>query len=614
MLQIRKIMLRGPGKADAFVEFNSGANVLAGESDTGKSYLLSCLNFILGSDALDYLKEGTPYTQLLVEFKNSQNEPLTFSRLRDDSHLTVHRTPISAISGDGEIVTAVRKGKSKRADVTSVLFPFCGIPEAKVRRNAEGDTQRLTVRTLAPLFLIDEVSIIDKSSPVTGKRSYDETARKRTLSFILSGKDDAGVTAAKKNDVVKASLKAKIEVLTELLLPLETRFSTPRVVALSEETDTIESAIQNISKEIGGIAIVEAGIQQKTQETTKNSLKAHSQLIGIGELLSRYRLLDELYESDLHRLDFISEGSFYLSALQDVVCPVCDQVIPSFGHSHDQDNDLDSVRNSALAEAAKIQAHRSDLVEAISDLERRKFQAGQDKERLDGELQSLQAELSNKIVPQLKTLAIRHQSLIQRRSELDIERSDRERLAALLKRRNEIQESLDSTGEPARKWDTLPPDALRKFCEEIESILEEWSWKGKRRVEFDEKTFDIVIDGQPRQSHGKGVRAVLYAAFAIGLLRFCAANKTPHPGLVVIDSPLTAYKKKKAASVSGSDDGVDPGVEAAFWKSLAKTPSDIQVIVLENKEPPEDIAEVIHYEWFAGSGALAGERAGLIPK
>ncbi|MDR9749807.1 hypothetical protein, partial [Paenibacillus taichungensis] len=62
MLQIRKIMLRGPGKADAFVEFNNGANVLAGESDTGKSYLLSCLNFILGSDALDYLKEGTPYT------------------------------------------------------------------------------------------------------------------------------------------------------------------------------------------------------------------------------------------------------------------------------------------------------------------------------------------------------------------------------------------------------------------------------------------------------------------------------------------------------------------------------------------------------------------------
>ena len=38
---------------------------------------------------------------------------------------------------------------------------------------------------------------------------------------------------------------------------------------------------------------------------------------------------------------------------------------------------------------------------------------------------------------------------------------------------------------------------------------------------FNEKEYDIIVDGQPRQSHGKGVRAILYSAFIIGLLKYC---------------------------------------------------------------------------------------------
>lgn len=63
----------------------------------------------------------------------------------------------------------MRKGTSKGPDVTSILFPFAGIKEAKLRKNARGETQRFSIRTLAPIFLVDEVSIIDEYSPVTGR-------------------------------------------------------------------------------------------------------------------------------------------------------------------------------------------------------------------------------------------------------------------------------------------------------------------------------------------------------------------------------------------------------------------------------------------------------------
>ena len=55
--------MRGNSVQDAYVDFYKGANILAGESDTGKSYLVSCLDYILGAEKLKKkLKEATDYT------------------------------------------------------------------------------------------------------------------------------------------------------------------------------------------------------------------------------------------------------------------------------------------------------------------------------------------------------------------------------------------------------------------------------------------------------------------------------------------------------------------------------------------------------------------------
>ena len=76
----------------------------------------------------------------------------------------------------------------------------------------------------------------------------------------------------------------------------------------------------------------------------------------------------------------------------------------------------------------------------------------------------------------------------------------------------------------------------------------------------------------------------------------------------MIDSPLTTYKKGQPREAS-----IDPGVEAAFWQSLAVLTPDFQIVVLDNKEPPANVVSTIKYERFAGPEAKAGERAGFIP-
>ena len=201
--------------------------------------------------------------------------------------------------------------------------------------------------------------------------------------------------------------------------------------------------------------------------------------------------------------------------------------------------------------------------------------------------------------------------LVGRRVELEATRSDEMQASGLRGLKESIESATIARDPSTSGWEPLPSNSLRKFCAEVEAVLKEWKWEGQGRVEFDETEYDIKVDGQRRQSHGKGVRAVLHSAFVIGLLRYCQLNGRPHPGTVVIDSPLTSYKKGKAGS--SGDGPVTAGMEAAFWQSLRKIRTGAQIIVIENKEPPADVAQAVHYEWFGGKNAQPGERRGFIP-
>ena len=47
----------------------------------------------------------------------------------------------------------------------------------------------------------------------------------------------------------------------------------------------------------------------------------------------------------------------------------------------------------------------------------------------------------------------------------------------------------------------------------------------------------------PRSQNGKAVKAVYHSAFAVALMIYCRTNRLPHPGFLVLDSPLVTYGK-----------------------------------------------------------------------
>jgi hypothetical protein len=611
MLQIRKVLLRGDNVKDALVEFKAGANVLAGESNTGKSYVLQCIDFIFGADKLKHLKEASSnYKALFVEFENSKNEFLTLMRPVEGGKLRAFHSSIQCISGNGEIIGAKRSGRSIRPDITSVLFPFADIGDAQLRKNVLGQTQRLTVRTLAPLFFIGEVTILDEYSPVLGRSAYDTTVLKRTLSYLLTGTDDKNVIASEANDVTKSRLKAKLELVVDLLAPLNARYVGSNLGPAFDE-QRADERLAELSQVLDQFGTARGNILQKIEVMTRSHIKAESQLMGINELRKRYALLDQRYTSDLQRLDFIAEGAHFINALQDVICPLCEQKMP--GHEH-LSNSSSDVRQSAIAEASKIKAHIRDLAEAISDIDYKMKGMFIEKEGAAAKIAELQNQLDTEITPHMSDVLTAYEGQLKLRSDRESSRLDRERWVTLQKLRHDLEHEISASVEVKQTWNGISPTAHRDLCSEIENVLRDWEWGETPKVEFDEKIYDIVVDGQPRNSHGKGVRAILYSAFTIGLLRYCGRNGRPHFGVVVIDSPLTSYKKKSAKAVRGPDGEIPVGVEAAFWESLKHVPKDLQIIVIENKEPPSDVAAQVHYQWFAGQDAVSGERSGLIPK
>ena len=60
-LKLRGLSFHSPNKIPAYVEFQSGLNVICGASDTGKSFIVESIDFLLGAKKMKDIPERTGY-------------------------------------------------------------------------------------------------------------------------------------------------------------------------------------------------------------------------------------------------------------------------------------------------------------------------------------------------------------------------------------------------------------------------------------------------------------------------------------------------------------------------------------------------------------------------
>ncbi|MEZ5288417.1 MAG: ATP-binding protein [Vicinamibacterales bacterium] len=160
-----RLVLTGAHVADAEVRFNRGLNLISGPSDTGKTFILQCIDFMLGG-------RDTPRTSLRC---TGDTAILEIVALADDMPVrAVARSPrwgVRLRRPDGsEAVLAERHAADRDDTVSQFLLDLVGLAGKRVRTNARGQTRPLSFRDLAHLIIISEEEIIRAQSPVLSGR------------------------------------------------------------------------------------------------------------------------------------------------------------------------------------------------------------------------------------------------------------------------------------------------------------------------------------------------------------------------------------------------------------------------------------------------------------
>lgn len=612
-MQLRHLRVSGAGVEPADLSFRPGFNVVSGASNTGKSYILRCLDFVLGATRFSKeIEEARGYERILLEIIDKNGVHHTLERSLSGGHILHYFAPIKDVGASTPVETLRWKAdRSAKPDISTFVLNAAGIPIAQVRKK-RGQNARLTLRQIDHLFIIDETSIIAERSPLFdeagfSQRTYSESA----FNFFITGKDDTGLASAEDTRLAEAARRAKIEVVDALLNNAAARVAAlpPLDPALGDLLAAVRAELDRLS-ELVKLRTAEIDVARADRaEAIAERQKAETQALALQELIARFELLDARYQSDLERLEFVADGHHYFLQLDTARCPICGQSLDaeSAEHLHSgADGLVEQVQEAARAEALKIVSLRKGLSGTVEDLRARQAEETARAAAALRRREDAERRLATELGPALETASTALQFALKRHEELTTRRLEEQRLSELKGIRADLEPvfMLRSPDETRR----LDRGATHQLSLAIEELLREWSWPGPGRVQFDPEERDIVVDGKPRQSNGKGVRAILHAAFAIALMRYTLANGLPHPGFVVLDSPLTTYKQGQTLEAG---DEVVHTIEQSFFESLAATPPDQQIIVLENKTPDSSLIEGFNYVEFSGATGLG--RRGFFP-
>ncbi len=609
-LQIRHLSFLGPNRPAAIVRFESGFNVLYGASDTGKSFVLDSIDYMLGGRGpLRDFPEREGYDRVLLGLVSTSGESFTLQRsMAGGGFLMVEGLHETDFPQQG--ASELREAHDDRKDdnLSRFLLKKIGLTDKRIRRNKLNETNSLSFRNLARLAIVDEEEIIQKRSPLSDGNVVADTPNTATFKLLLTGIDDSSLTAARSSPQVH-SRAGQLELLGQLIADNQAKIRNlsgpPK--QLEEQDQNLEESMRSRLQALVAHETEYKDAATRRREARRKLEEANERLAEVSVLLDRFDLLGKHYQSDVERLEGIREGGTLFSALSDGVCPLCGAEPKHQHRSADCEGNADQVVKAAEAELSKVTLLQEDLAKTIRQLNTESRSLRRRVPKLETDEFQLSAKIREELAPNLRAMRTSYSELAEKRGEVREALGLYVTLKDLEDRRTalELEEAEASGGNMPDVG--LPAASLDKFAAIVQHILQAWHFPNAERVHFDQKARDLVIGGKNRTSFGKGLRAITQSAFTIGLLQYCKEQATPHPGFVLLDSPLLSYKEP-----DGEDDDLrHTDLKARFYEYLKQTAGDQQVIIIENTDPPDDVRVLSCAQKFTGN--LEEGRAGLFP-
>ncbi len=605
-LQLRNIRFRGP-KAEAELDFQSGVNVICGASDTGKSFLADSIDFMLGGSALKEIPERAKYDQLNLTLAAIGDEDFKLQRSMSGGNFQLFYLS----EGDDAAPTTLKQNHAhdKTDNLSGYLLDKIGFLGKRILKSkAKGTTQSLSFRNLARLVIVQEGEIQQSGSPFWSGQYTTKTSEIATVKLLLSGIDDSSVVpdADQSPDNTR-----QIALIDELLSDLQTEIEDlgEDREELEEQLERLEGSIETRREELSASQKALDELVAKRRELFEEKQEVSDRLDEISDLLTRFKLLAEHYYVDLKRLTAIQESGSMFAHVEQVACPLCG-ADPDAQHLDETcDGDVEAVVAAATAEIEKIQRLQAELDSTVADLMAESEELSESLKGVVADYDALNVEIQESVGPDLTEVRASFSALVEERSSAQKAADLFARNDKLVARKTGLLEEDDGPEITSSEVTTgIPESIAHAFSSKVSEILKAWNFPGECHVYYDKDSSDFVVDGKPRSSRGKGLRAITHAAVNIALLEYCQSNGLSHPGFVVLDSPLLAYFKPEGdeeIALRGTD------LKERFYDYLIEHHGeDSQVIIIENQHPPERIEKQVALTVFTGNPSTG--RFGLL--
>lgn len=591
-LQLKKVVFSGSVES-AELDFKPGVNVICGASDTGKSFLAESIDFMLGGKELREIPELEHYGEIMLDLLSSSND---YWRLQRSVSGGGFRCSDLGDSNSNEFKLKQKHENGKTDNLSGFLLDKIGLLDKRILKSSKsGVTVGLGFRNLMKLAIVQEDEIQQKSSPFWSGQYTTKTSELATTKLLLTGVDDSGVVQINTSGTDNSK---QIDLIDELLEELD------HDISLVGEEVEITGQLERLESTIAEQKQILATEQKKLDDLLGSKREVFIQIQEkksrqreITELLQRFELLDEHYKVDIERLKSIQESGYLFAYVEVAICPLCGAKPDSQHADQNCDGNVAAIILAATAEIAKIEKLKAELVGAVTALDQEALELETDLGGKYKEHQKFTTEIQEIVSPQVSGLRSVFTELIEKRSEVLKAKDLYNQQDKLLQRKTSLLED-DETKDDQKVTVGLPKATAHDFSLKVGHLLSSWHFPGDCLVHFDEKISDFIIDGKPRGSRGKGLRAITHAAVTIGLLEYCQEHGLPHPGFVVLDSPLLAYYKPEG----DEDDLQGTDLKERFYEYITEHHSiGSQVVIIENQHPPDEFVDDLTLSIFTGN-------------
>ncbi len=602
---IKEVRLTSPTHRAASVVFKPGLNIISGPSNTGKTYIFQCLNYMLGgSKSPKKIKQAQQYSHCYLEIESSTGDVYT---LKSDLvggafHLFSADLETSLEKAHYEVLK--RKHDDVEQDnVSQFLLSLCNLKSKKLKTNADGKKRGLSFRDLVKLTMVEETKITTDKSPIVTGQYVTIPVEKSVFKFIVTGKDDSDIIEKLSAKEI-LHRKGKLEMLNDLINEIDEDLKKTNVTEFEvDQLPKLQKASEAVRANLANLNDINQQLNTRRNElyrllSTEEEIR--NELTGVFE---RSQILGEQYDSDAARLTSTIEACELLFSGDTTIkeCPVCHNGITRVV----SEKDIEAVLAACSTELQKIGLLKQELMLSREIISQDRGKTADNILKIKDDLKNLERELEENVQSKIRT------SLAELAQMQAVEKQLTEYIQ-LTDRRNSLVASRDTIARSVldkKKGsvdDTNLSSIVFPVTEQMNQILSDCHYPNLSGVSFNEDKMDFIISGEDRELTGKGYRAITYSSFVIGLQKHIV-DLDYAIGVPVLDSPFVTYRKPERG-VGEEVIPVDLAMDFYHYLSSCGLP---QIIVMENEEPPQEIEPVINHIVFTQS--FEQGRYGFIP-